>query len=93
MLAELAEADSMDSAASSHHASFPDVVCMEQQKAEGVSRVLSSWSSTDGKLSEAFLASPGESWRLLALFGFESGAPCKLSISFCQDFESVQWYS
>ena len=53
LLADLAEADSVDSTTSSHHASFPDVVSVEQQKAEGVSRVLSSWSSTDGELSES----------------------------------------
>ena len=69
VLAELAEADSMDSAASSHHASFPDVVCVEQQKAQGVSRVLSSWSSTDGKLLEAFLARPRDTWRCLSCMG------------------------
>ena len=47
---DLAKAESLDSVASSHQASFPDVVCVEQQKAEGLSRVLSSWSSTDGEL-------------------------------------------
>ena len=42
---ELAEAGSLDSSGSIHQACFPDVVSQEQQKAEGVNKVLSSWSN------------------------------------------------
>ncbi|DBA83421.1 TPA: hypothetical protein ACH3X2_006558 [Trebouxia sp. C0005] len=45
------EGDIVDSPSIGHQACFPDVVSEEQQKAQGVHSVLTSWSSTDGRHS------------------------------------------
>lgn len=44
------EAEIVDSPSIGHQACFPDVVSEEQQKAQGVHSVLTSWSSSDGEL-------------------------------------------
>ncbi|DBA87821.1 TPA: hypothetical protein ACH3X1_004819 [Trebouxia sp. C0004] len=45
------EADIVDSPSIGHQTCFPDVVSEEQQKAQGVHSVLTSWSSSDGRHS------------------------------------------
>ncbi len=47
------EADIVDSPSIGHQACFPDVVSEEQQKAQGVHSVLTSWSSSDGELESS----------------------------------------
>lgn len=47
------EGDIVDSPSIGHQACFPDVVSEEQQKAQGVHSVLTSWSSTDGELESS----------------------------------------
>ena len=47
----VAETDSLGSHNSSHQAHFPDVIQVEQQQAQNVTHVLTTWSSNEGRSS------------------------------------------